>query len=112
MQKKLMSALVVAALAALPSLSQADGQELYMKYCKKCHGDAGAGDTPMGKKFAIKDYTMAEAQANVTDEQIAAAIKDGLTDESGKKVMLAFGNKLSEEGVGELVAYFRTLAAK
>ena len=63
----------------------------------------------MGKKFAVADYTKAEAQAKVSDEALAKAIKDGVLNEKGKKVMMAFGKKLSDEEVGQIVAYFRTL---
>ena len=109
MCKKISLILPLIGMLALPVLANADGQELYMKHCKKCHGETGAGDTPMGKKFAVADYTTAEAQSAITDEAVAKAIKDGVVNDQGKKVMMAFGKKLSDEEVGQIVAYFRTL---
>ncbi len=109
MRKELRYILPLVGLFTVPLLGQAGGEELYMKHCKKCHGEAGSGDTVMGKKFSIRDYTSAEGQAALTDEAIATAIKDGLVNEEGKKVMMPFGNKLSDEEVTEIVAYFRSL---
>jgi mono/diheme cytochrome c family protein len=109
MRKKIRLILPLLGMLTLPMLANAGGQELYMKYCKKCHGEAGAGDTPMGKKFAVADYTTAEVKSSITDEAVAKAIKDGVLNEKGKKVMMAFGKKLSDEEVGQIVAYFRTL---
>jgi mono/diheme cytochrome c family protein len=63
----------------------------------------------MGKKFAVADYSKAEVQSAITDEAVAKAIKDGVVNDQGKKVMMAFGKKLSDEEVGQIVAYFRTL---
>ncbi len=109
MRKELRYILPLVGLFTVPLLGQAGGEELYMKHCKKCHGETGSADTVMGKKFSIKDYTTAEAQAALTDEAIATAIKEGLVNEEGKKVMMPFGNKLSDEEVTEIVAYFRSL---
>ena len=80
-----------------------------MKNCKKCHGEDGKGDTAMGKKFSIRDYTDPAVQESMTDEAIIAAIKDGVKDENGRKTMLAFGKKLSEEEIATVAAYVRTL---
>jgi mono/diheme cytochrome c family protein len=103
MLKKIRLILPLLGMLTLPVLANADGQELYMKYCKKCHGETGAGDTPMGKKFAVADYSKAEVQSAITDEAVAKAIKDGVVNDQGKKVMMAFGKKLSDEEVGQIV---------
>ena len=111
MKNQLTRILAASVILALPGLLTASpGEELWMKNCKKCHGDAGKGDTPMGQKFGVRDYTSAEVQASLTDEAIKSAIVDGKADESGKKLMLAFGKKLSDEEVAALVAYMRSLA--
>ena len=109
MRKHITSITLLIGFLLVPIMSHADGQALYMKNCKKCHGETGKGDTLMGKKLKIVDYTTAEAQAKVTDEAIAKSIKEGLKNEAGKKVMLAFGKKLSDPEVAELLTYFRTL---
>jgi len=113
MKRQLIPILSLAAAISLPLTGRAaDGAALFDKNCKKCHGATGQGDTPMGKKFEIRDYTDPAIQETLTDEGIAEAIRNGLTNEDGKKVMLPFGNKLSDEEVAALVEHFRSLAAE
>lgn len=85
------------------------GEELYLKNCKACHGTDGKGQTAMGKRLNIKDYTKAEVQAELTDEGIAKVIKEGIINEKGKKVMLPFEKKMSPEEIASVVAYVRSL---
>ena len=80
-----------------------------MKNCKKCHGEDGKGDTPMGKRFSVPDYTDPAVQEALTDEAIRSSIIDGKKNSDGKKVMLAFGKRLSGEDLDALVAYVRSL---
>jgi mono/diheme cytochrome c family protein len=98
------------ALVSIPAIATASsGEELWMSHCKKCHGEDGKGDTPMGKRFSVPDYTDPAVQEALTDDAIRSSIIDGKKNADGKKVMLAFGKRLSEEDVDALVAYFRTL---
>jgi len=89
-----------------------DGAAVWDKNCKKCHGEDAKGDTAMGKKFEIRDYTDPAVQASFTDEQIVEAINNGITNEAGKKVMLPLGNKLSEEEITAVIAHLRSLKAE
>ncbi len=43
--------------AAMTSMRAADAKENWEKNCAKCHGADGKGDTKMGKKVGVKDYT-------------------------------------------------------
>ena len=111
MKTLLINTLAVCSLMALPSgLIAGDGAELWMKNCRKCHGEEGKGDTPMGSKFGVRDYTDPAVQADMTDEEIHSAIVDGVKNEDGRPVMMAFGKKLSGEEVDTLVQYVRSLA--
>ena len=96
----------------LSSLSVAayafDAAATWNDQCAKCHGKTGAGDTKMGKKLSIKDYTDAKVQAEVTDEQAAKAIKEGTKDKSGKVRMKAIEG-LTDSDVTAMVQYFRGL---
>ena len=54
----------------------ADAAANWKEYCAKCHGEAGKGDTKMGKKLSITDLTEAKVQAKFTDEQAFKAMKE------------------------------------
>jgi mono/diheme cytochrome c family protein len=85
--------------------SAGDGKELYDKTCAKCHGVDGKGGTAMGKKLAIKDFTDAKRQANLTDEAASKAIKSGVRD--GDKTLMKANPDLTDDQIKDLVAYVR-----
>lgn len=80
---------------------------LYKKECAKCHGDDGKGDTKMGKKLDIKDYTDAKVQAEMKDEVAFKSLKEGLKDKAGKTLMKPY-NKYTDAELKALVAFMRT----
>jgi cytochrome c oxidase cbb3-type subunit 3 len=45
--------------------------------CATCHGMMGRGDGPQGPMFKATDFTSADWQARVTDEDIKSTIKNG-----------------------------------
>jgi mono/diheme cytochrome c family protein len=87
------------------SARAADAKELWTKDCAKCHGEDGKGKTKMGEKLAVKDYTDAKVQAEMKDEQLTKAIKEGVKQDDKTK-MKAFSD-LSDDEVKALVAYVR-----
>ena len=110
MNKLTISIFCTALLVSVPvSAQEKTGEELFLKNCKACHGADGKGQTPMGKRLKIKDYTKAEVQAEFTDEFIAKVIKEGIVNEKGKKVMLPFEKKMTPEEITAVVAYVRSL---
>jgi cytochrome c6 len=90
--------LTVMTIAAVATVSAADVKENWEKNCAKCHGADGAGKTKMGEKLGIKDYTSADVQAKMKDEEMAKAIKEGVKD-GDKTKMKAFGDVLKEDEV-------------
>ena len=58
---------------AAMSASAADVKETYAKACAKCHGPDGKGDTKMGKKAEVKDFTDAKIQASFKDQDMIKA---------------------------------------
>ena len=84
-----------------------DAKAVYEKSCAACHGKDGKGDTPAGKKMGVKDYTDAKAQAEMKDEDMIKAIKEGIKD-GDKTKMKAFGDKLTDDEIKMLVAYVRS----
>jgi cytochrome c553 len=92
-------------LASVLSLSAADVKAVWEKDCAKCHGADGKGDTKMGKKLKIKDYTDAKVQAAMTDEDMFKAVKEGVKD--GSKTRMKPAQGLSDEEIKGLVKVVR-----
>lgn len=105
--------LVLAAVAAVgvPALTHAaDGEALWTKHCKACHGVDGAGQTPMGIKLKVKNYADPAVQAQMPDELVLKTIAEGRKSEAGKVLMPSFAEKIPEEDRPAVLAYLRTLA--
>ncbi len=105
MKKLLLITLILGSAAVLSRA--ADAKDLWKENCTKCHGESGKGDTKMGKKAGVRDYTDPKVQASFTDEQATKAIKEGVK-EDGKEKMKAYGDKLSDEDIKALVAHIRS----
>jgi mono/diheme cytochrome c family protein len=89
---------------AIPAAMAADGKALYETHCAKCHGADGKGQTKMGQKMSIKDYTLAATWAKLTDEKALKAVKEGLKD-GDKTLMKAF--EVTDEEAKAMVAYLK-----
>ena len=106
MKKLLTLSIAIIAVSAL-SASAADAKANYESSCAKCHGADGKGQTKMGQKLGVKDYTDAKVQADLKDDAAIKAIKEGLKDKDGKTLMKP-AEGLSDDDVKALVAYMRT----
>jgi len=105
MKNKLILTLALIVIGVM-SASAADADANYEKHCAKCHGKDGKGQTTMGKKLKVGDYTSAEFQGKFTDEEAVKVIKEGKKDGS-KTLMKSFAADLSDDEVKALVAYVR-----
>lgn len=105
--KKTIALIVVAMMAAVASARAADAKANWEKQCVKCHGADGKGDTKMGKKLEVKDYTDAKVQAAMKDEEMAKFIKEGKKDKEGKTRMKPAEN-LTDDEIKALVAHVRS----
>ena len=106
MKKTLILGLVLVAGAALCARAE-DAKVIFEKDCAKCHGADGKGQTKMGQKLGIKDYTDAKVQGEMKDDAATKAIKEGLKDKEGK-VLMKPAESLSDADVKALVAYMRS----
>jgi cytochrome c553 len=79
--------------------------------CAGCHGKTGKGDTKLGQKMGVKDYTDAKVQDSFKDDAMFKSIKEGVKKD-GKEVMKPYAEKLSDEEIKALVAYIRAFKAK
>ncbi len=105
--KKLTVLSVAAFILVTITASAADVKETWTKSCAKCHGEDGKGQTKMGQKLGIKDYTEAKVQADLKDEAAIKAIKDGLKDKEDKVLMKPAEN-LSDDEIKALVGHMRS----
>ena len=88
----------------------AEPPQTWTENCASCHGANGKGATRAGRQAGVKDLTVADYQKGFTDEEAFARIKEGAKDESGKEQMKAFGDKLEDAQINELIAFVRSLA--
>jgi cytochrome c6 len=109
MKKTLALTLLASTFAAAAAVGfSAPAADNWDNNCAKCHGADGSGSTKMGKKLKLKDYTDATVQADLKDEDMFKAIKEGVT-ENGKEKMKAFKDDLSDAEITDLVAYIRKM---
>jgi cytochrome c553 len=108
--KKLILITATFGFAAAMTASAADGKANWSSLCAKCHGEDGKGQTKMGQKLGVKDFTDAKVQAELKDDAAAKTIKEGMKDKDGKTLMKPF-DTLSDEEIKALVAHVRSLKA-
>ena len=104
--KKLIVIGVALLIVGAVSVRAADAKENWEKNCTKCHGADGKGKTKMGEKLGVKDYTDAKVQADLKDDAMTKAIKDGVKD-GDKPKMKGFGDALSDDEIKALVKFIR-----
>ena len=96
---KKLSIVIIAALALTATVvSAAEAKDNFLKFCKGCHGLEGKGDTPMGQKFKVRDYSDPAVQGTLKDEEMFKVIKEG--DE--KNHMKATADKMSDDEIKAL----------
>lgn len=110
MKRKLIISSICTGLLAVVPLFAADAKTNWDKQCAKCHGVDGKGQTRMGKQSGARDYTDPKVQADITDEKAFKAIKEGFKVK-GKEVMKP-ADKLSDDEIKALIAYFRAFEKK
>jgi cytochrome c6 len=98
---KLTTFLILAIVSASSGAAfAADAGALWAQNCASCHGKDGSGNTAMGKKLAVQDYTKNQS---FSDAEAANVIKNG------KGKMKGYKSKFSDADVKALVAYVRSL---
>jgi mono/diheme cytochrome c family protein len=98
--KVIISAIVAIVFAFSGAAFGADASALWGQHCASCHGKDGSGNTAMGKKLGVKDYTK---EQGFSDAEATNVITNG------KGKMKAYKGKLSDADVKALVAYVRSL---
>jgi cytochrome c553 len=106
MKKLIVIGLAVCVIPAIAAHA-ADAKESYDKNCAKCHGTDGKGQTKIGQKLGIKDFTDAKRQEALKDDAALKAIKEGVKDKEDKVLMKPLEGATDEEAKA-LAAYVRT----
>jgi mono/diheme cytochrome c family protein len=101
--------IAIAGLAAALAC-RADTKALYEDQCQKCHGADGKGQTKMGQKLGVKDYTDAKVVAEMKDDQAFKNMKNGMKE--GEKVLMKPFDKLSDQEIKDLIVFMRGFAKK
>ena len=102
----LLSLASAAALAPAIGADLAKGKKVYTDKCLKCHGEKGRGDGPKAEDLEKKpaDYTDKAKMSKFTDADLKKVVKEG------KKPMPAYGKKLSDKDIDDVITYVRTFA--
>lgn len=106
MKKTALITLIVIAAGLSTTSRAADAQETWEKTCVKCHGADGKGETKLGKKAGVKDFTDAKIQESFDDAKATKAIKEGVKD--GEKVLMKPVEDASDDVIKELVKKVRS----
>lgn len=106
--KKIILLAAVLGLAAATSASAGDTKDLWTAQCAKCHGADGKGQTKIGQRLGIRDFTDPKVQADIKDDAAFKALREGLKTDDGKTQMKPF-DALSDDQIKSLIAYVRTL---
>jgi len=114
----LMLALVVTlALGVGPAAAAGDaaaGAKIFADRCARCHGKGGEGNGPDLAKLhptsSPVNWTRAVVMKQWSDKEIVDIITKGGKAVGSSPVMLAFGGKLSDAQIQDLLAFIRTLA--
>ena len=93
------------------SVAAGPGDAKFESLCASCHGADGSASSPAAKAMNPKprDFTDAAWQGKVTDEHIAAVIKDGGSATGLSPTMPAWGAVASESEIADLVKKIRAL---
>lgn len=83
-----------------------DTEKNWKRHCSKCHADDGSGDTRIGQKLEVLDYTDVESLKEYTDEELFEITKEGV---DGTK-MRGYERKLSDEEIQAIVDYMRSFS--
>ncbi|MBI3939513.1 MAG: cytochrome c [Acidobacteria bacterium] len=95
--------------AGKPGNAQA-GMEVHKRQCVRCHGETGKGDGPGSAVLKTKpaDWTDAARMSGVSEAEMFQVIKDGGTAAGKSKLMPAFGAKLKDQEISDVIAVIKS----
>lgn len=95
-----------AAIANIPinTARASTGQQIYEQNCLPCHGAKGYGDGPGAAALPVKPFDLTTHVLLHDEQYLYATILDG------RGYMPAFGSRLSQDQILDVIAYTRLLA--
>ena len=109
----LVAAMLACALAvAAPRSAPARGEADYANYCAPCHGLQGNGDGPLAQMLVPRParHTDPDFMNALSDDYLFRLLEEGGPALGKSELMGAWGRSLSQQRVGDLVTYLRSLA--
>ena len=88
--------------------SAEDGARLFQAKCQTCHGTDGKGNPALKKVYGPGINIVDEASQAKDDAEWQRLVAEGAV----KGKMPAFKKTLSEENIGHIIAYVRSLAPR
>jgi mono/diheme cytochrome c family protein len=90
------------------------GHALYDAHCAVCHGSTGKGDGPGARvvRQRMRDFSDPAAMQEVSDRFLFEITKKGSSQFGRSNAMPAWGMKLSDAEIHDVVAYIRSLTRR
>jgi mono/diheme cytochrome c family protein len=98
--------------AAVHTARADDAQELYKKNCNVCHGPSGKGDGPAGKMLKPPPADFGTVAKGASEADLTKIIKEGGKAVGRSAAMPAFGTKLNDEQIKDLVQLVKGFSSK
>jgi mono/diheme cytochrome c family protein len=106
--------------SAVDPQSVARGRPLYLNNCAPCHGAGGEGDGPLAREYDPPPTNLVAPGARVSQRELDVVIgmphySSRLIEErvtTGNREMPAWDEILTEQEIGDVVAYVRHLIAR
>lgn len=89
-----------------------DAKQIYEKTCTTCHGPSGKGDGPAGKMLKPPPADLGTAATKASEADLIKIIKEGGKAVGRSAAMPAYGNKLNDEQIKDLVQLVKGFSSK
>jgi len=89
-----------------------DAEQLYTKNCNVCHGPNGKGDGPAGKMLKPPPADFGTVAKGASDSDLTKIIKEGGKAVGRSTAMPAFGSKLTDEQIKDLIQLVKGFSSK
>ncbi len=91
------------------SAGNMSGAGNFMSYCMPCHGTEGKGDGMLAESLDVKPRNLSDPEflTSKSDEHLFKVIREGGAAVGLTENMTPFMDQLSDEEIGNIVAYLR-----